>query len=97
MTMCSRRLILIPDTCPHLFCSDSDAILYTSEVIKGWSDIQRKNRRAIRFRWCRIIVDDVANFLPTLRPADDPIVAVKRWFITAQITKALKQNDRTVR
>ena len=90
----SRRFIL-PKACPHFFCSNGDTILYTSKVIKSRSNIQRENGRAIRFGGCRVVVDDVANFLPSLRAADDPIVTVKRWFITIYIFQNLKLNVHT--
>lgn len=55
-----------------------------AKVVQRWSDIEGENGRAVRFRGCGIVVDDIPDLFARLWSTHNPIVAIE-WCLRANM------------
>lgn len=82
MTFVSTCGFILPETSPNPLCGKCNTLFYAPKTIQRRPNIQRKYRRTIGLRRCRVIVDDIAHFFTCIRTSYDPIMSVK-WGLGA--------------
>ncbi len=68
-----------------------------TKIIQGWAHVKREYGRSIRKRGRAIIVNNISDFFARRRTPDDPVVAVKRRFVTGLEERRQSRHRGTVR
>jgi hypothetical protein len=70
----------LPQSSPDLLGSSRNPLLQAAKAVERRSHIERKDRRTIGLGRGRVVVYNIAHFLPSFRTPHNPVMTIKRWF-----------------
>ena len=65
---------------PGFLCRRRNALLDGPKAVQCGAHVEREHGRAIRFRRCRIVVNNITDFFTSGLTLHYPVVAIKRCF-----------------